>query len=558
MNISRCDVLIVGAGIAGQMAALEAARRGKKVIILSKVPPFLTHSRRPEGGINAALLPGDDWRRHAEDVWNDGHFLSDWDALEAACKEGPEILKAEFFQLLDRDDKGGVVSVDRAGTPRSVKSGANTGLNFMRKTYATLRERQAQFFDSRLLTSLVVDSNRCVGAVALNLLTGELEGYAASSTILCTGGFGYLYETTAHESSMTGDGQALAYRIGVPLKDMEFVRFHHFVIYGSHTTITEGAFRKGCQLYNKDNERFFKKYEPELMEGAETFYLKRYIQLEIDAGNGVEDKYVWADFRHVGEAEINKTLPRTRRDCLNALNLDIVHDRIPVAPGVFATLGGITTDTHGKTTVQGLYAAGECASTGFHGADWRLGNTLLAAVAFGKAAGAAASEDDPKGGQASAAIEKRLRNETARLDEIVSRRDGEPYHLLRGRLRRTMSREVGTVRDRARLQGALETIRDLRRRYSKAALWDHSVQFSQQLAEFLGLGNMLPLAEAVTSAALAREESRGAHWRKDFPQRDDRNWLRHSLQTHTDEGPRLSYAPVKLGEMKPRDEVVIR
>jgi len=558
MNISHFDVLVIGGGLAGQMAALEAARRGKKVVMLSKVPPFMTHSRRPEGGINVALRPGDDWRRHAEDVWNDGHFLSDGDALETACREGPEIIKSEFLGLLDRDDHESLVAYDHAGTSRSVKSGSNTGLNFMRKTYGILAERQARILDNRVLTALVVDSGRCLGAIALNLLTGELEGYAAPSTILCTGGFGYLYETTAHDGSMTGDGQALAFRAGVALKDMEFVRFHHFIIYGSHTTITEGAFRKGLQLYNKDNERFFKKYEPELMEGAETFYLKRFIQLEIDAGKGVEDKYVWADFRHLGEEVINQKLPRTRRDCLNALNLDIVHDRVPVAPGVFATLGGIATDTHGRTSVGGLYAAGECACPGFHGADWRLGNTLLAAVVFGKRAGVAACDDGYKGGENTTVFENALQNEAARLKTIVSRRDGEPYHVLRGRLRRTMSERVGTVRDRARLQEALEVVRDLRSRYDKAILWDHNIQFGQQLAEYLGFGNMLLLGEAVIQSALAREESRGAHWRKDFPERDDRRWLRHSLQSYTSEGPRLSYAPVKLGEFKVKEEVLIR
>lgn len=558
MNVFRFDVLVIGAGLAGQMAALEAARRGKKVVMLSKVPPFLTHSRRPEGGINVALRPGDDWRRHAEDVWNDGHFLSDWDALEAACREGPEILKSEFFGLLDRDDQGAVTAYDHAGTARGVKAGGNTGLNFMRTIYGALRELQVQILDGRFLISLIVDSGRCLGAIALNLLTGELEGYAASSTILCTGGFGYLYETTAHDDSMTGDGQALAYKAGAALKDMEFVRFHHFIIYGSHTTITEGAFRKGLQLYNKDNERFFKKYEPELMEGAETFYLKRFIQLEIDAGKGVEDKYVWADFRHLGEDVINQKVPRTRKDCLNALNLDIVHDRVPVAPGVFATLGGVATDSCGRTGLGGLYAAGECACPGFHGADWRLGNTLLAAVAFGKRAGVAACDDGRKAGENSALFDHALKNEAARLHEIISRRDGEPYHVLRGGLRRTMSERVGTVRDSARLQEALKVVRDLRSRYEKAILWDHNIQFGQQLAEYLGLGNMLLLGEAVTQAALAREESRGAHWRKDFPERDDRNWLRHSLQSYTAEGPRLSYAPVKLGEFKVKQEVLIR
>jgi succinate dehydrogenase/fumarate reductase flavoprotein subunit len=295
------------------------------------------------------------------------------------------------------------------------------------------------------------------------------------------------------------------------------------------------------------------------MEGAETYYLKRYIQLEIDAGNGVEDKYVWADFRHLGEETINQKVPRTRKDCLNALNLDIVHDRIPVAPGVFATLGGIATDTHGRTNVAGLYAAGECACPGFHGADWRLGNTLLAAVAFGKRAGIAASDGGREAAGHGAPVELALRGEAARLDAIVSRKDGEPYHLLRGRLRRAMSTGAGTVRDRSRMEQARETIRDLRARYDRAILWDRNVQFGQQLADYLGLGNMLLLGEAVVQAALAREESRGAHWRKDFPERDDLNWLRHSVQLHNPEGdPALSYAPVQLGELTVRENVLIR
>jgi len=272
----------------------------------------------------------------------------------------------------------------------------------------------------------------------------------------------------------------------------------------------------------------------------------------------VEDKYVWADFRHLGEEVINQKVPRTRKDCLNALNLDIVRDRIPVAPGVFATLGGIATDPHGRTSLGGLYAAGECACPGFHGADWRLGNTLLAAVVFGKGAGVAAGDDGRRGEDNTAVFEKALQNEAARLDAIVSRRDGEPYHVLRGRLRRAMSERVGTVRDRARLQEALEVVRDLQTRYKKAIVWDHSIQFGQQLTEYLGLGNMLLLGEAVIQSALAREESRGAHWRKDFPERDDRNWLRHSVQSYTPEGPSLSYAPVKLGEFKVKQEVLIR
>jgi succinate dehydrogenase/fumarate reductase flavoprotein subunit len=296
------------------------------------------------------------------------------------------------------------------------------------------------------------------------------------------------------------------------------------------------------------------------MEGAETYYLKRYLQLELDAGLAIEDKYFFADFTHLGEERINRELPRTRRGCLQALNLDLVHDRLPVAPGVFATLGGIETDAHGRTGVPGLYAAGECACPGLHGADWRLGNTLLAALVFGARAGvAAASDHATRGGQPPLpAVESAVDRETSRLHRITEREGGEPYHLLRGELRRTMSRDVTVIRDHPRLEKALATIKRLQQNYQQAVLWDSGMRFNQQLLEFLQLGNMLLLAEAVASAAMARTESRGCHVRGDYPDRDDAEWLRHSIQHHTSDGSRLTHAPVRLGEFRPRETVLIR
>ncbi len=582
MSVTQTDVLVVGAGIAGQLAALQAARRGKSVVILSKVQPFLSHSRLPEGGVNVSFktrrvlrvrpedsttldegLRADDWRQQAEDIWNDGFFLSDWDALETTCREAPEIIRNEFYNLLDKDDRGEVLAYDHAGTPRSLKAGARTGLNFIRKLLKDLAQHNVQISSDRFVSSLVVESGACLGATAFNLVTGEIEGYAASSVILCAGGFGYLYENTLHDSSMTGDGQALAYQAGVPLKDMEFVRFHHFVLYGSHYAVTEGAFRKGCELYNKDHERFLKKYDPDLMEGCEAFHLKKYIQMEIDSGMAVDGKYVWAKFTHLGEDRINKTLPRTRKGCLNAMNLDPAHDLLPVTPGVFATLGGIAIDVDGRTNLPGLYAAGECACAGLHGADWRLGNTLLAAVVFGTKAGIAAVEDrghgDDKGvSQSVHSVSRAVENEVERLNEIASRQDGEPYEILLGTLRRTMTRDVTVSRDRQGLERALATIRDLQNRYPRAVLADRSMQFNRQLVDYLGLGHMLLLGEAVANAAMARTESRGAHWRTDFPQRDDRKWLCHSVQRASPSGPELTYMPVQLGEFRPRETVIIR
>jgi succinate dehydrogenase / fumarate reductase flavoprotein subunit len=555
MKIFSYDILVIGAGVAGQMAALEAGRRGRRVAILSKVQPFRTHSIVPEGGINVALKAGDSWRQQADDIWNDGHFLSDWDALEAVTKEGPQIVVSEFREHLDKDERGEIQAYDFAGTPRAAKAGKNTGLNFVRGLYTELLKHHVQIFPDRVLTSLVVDSGECVGVTVFDVSTGEVEGYSAPSVILCSGGFGYLYQNTAHTSHMTGDGQALAYQAGVALKDMEFVRFHHTILYGSNYAITEGAFRKGMHLYNKNSERFMSKYDP-LREETETYYLKRYMQLELDAGMGIENKYFFADFTHLKEEYVNAELPRTRRGCLEALGLDLLRDRLPVVPGVFMTIGGIATDVDGKTSVKGLYAAGECACAGAHGADWRVGNTLLVALVFGKRAGISASTDQRK--VSDRKVTESVQNETKRLRAIASRPESEPYHLVRGDLRRSMSENATVVRDRERLERALETNQGLKRRYEKASLWDPGLQFNQQLVEFLELGNMLILGEAVSHAALARKESRGAHWRSDFPERDDRNWLCHSIQQHTADGPKLTHAPVQLGDFKPKEQVIIR
>lgn len=557
MSTSGFDVLVIGAGLAGQMAALEAARRGRRVAILSKVQPFRSHSGIPEGGINLAFKTQDSWENQAWDIWNDGHFLSDWDALETVAKEGPEIVLNEFRACLDKDERGEVMAYDFAGTPRAVKAGKNTGLNFIRGLYNELLKQGVRIFPDRVVTSLVVDSGECLGATAFNVLDGQLEGYIAPNILLCSGGFGYLYQNTAHTSQMTGDGQALAYQAGAVLKDMEFVRFHHTILYGSHFAITEGAFRKGMHLYNKNGERFIGKYDPDpLMEGIETFYLKRYMQLELDAGMGVEDQYFLADFTHLSEDYVNTELPRTRRGCLIATGADLLRDRLPVVPGVFMTIGGIATDMDGKTNVNGLFAAGECACTGAHGADWRVGNTLLAALVFGRRAGIAASTDGRE--VSDKKVTESVQAETKRLSGIASRPENEPYHLVCGDLRRTMSKDVAVVRDHKRLRRTLGAIEALKKRYENASLWDPGLQFNEQLVEFLGLGNMLVLGESVAVAALAREESRGAHWRSDFQGRDDNKWLCHSLIQQSANGPLLSHVPVKLGKFKPEEKVIIR
>jgi len=408
----------------------------------------------------------------------------------------------------------------------------------------------------RVVTSLVVEEGACQGVTAFNVTTGEVEGYASPAVVLSTGGFGQIYQNTVHGSQMTGDGLALAYQAGVPLKDMEFIRFNQTIIYGTNAAITEGAFLKGMRFYNKNNERFMAKYDPEKMEATNLFHLKRYIQLEMDAGTAVEGKYFFADFTHLGEDYVNRELPTTRRKCALILGLDILKDRIPVVPGVYVTLGGIAIDVNGGTAVAGLYAAGECACPGVHGADWKIGNTVLAALVFGRRAGAHAAARGAKvdGAKVAASVEQ----ETARLNEIVARSQGRPYHLLVMELRRIMSKDVAIVRDRSRLRGALAIIRDLKEQYRTAVVWDRGLESNQQLVGFFQLGHMLLVAEAVANAALAREESRGTHWRSDFPERDDQKWLCHSLQSYSPDGPRLTHAPVQRGKFTPKEKVILR
>jgi succinate dehydrogenase / fumarate reductase flavoprotein subunit len=555
VQVFRYEVVVVGAGLAGAMAALEASRQGRSVVILSKSQPFGSHSVNPESGINLALQKSDDWRRHADDIWNDGHFLSDWDAAEVMCKDGPEMVKKDFYDLLDRDAQGGVKAYDVAGTSRAVKAGENTGLNFMRRAYRLLQEHRVPVAADRVVISLALEGGACRGATVLNAATGELEGYAARSVVLCTGGFGQVYQNTVHGPQMTGDGVALAYQAGVPLKNMEFVRFNQTIIYGTNAAITEGAFLRGMHLYNKHGERFMGKYEPLKFEATDLFHLKRYIQMELDAGTAIEGKYFLADFTHLDATHIDKELPNTRRKCA-LLGLDILKDPIPVVPGVYVTLGGIAIDVNGATAIPGLYAAGECACPGVHGADWKIGNTVLAALVFGKQAGTSAADwqAEMEEGTVATAVER----EEARLNGILARDRGRPYHLLLMELRRAMSKDVAIIRDRSRLSVTLEAIRDLKAQYREAVVWDRGRESNQQLMGFLQLGGMLLVAEAVANAALAREESRGTHWRSDFPERDDANWLRHSLQSYTAGGPQLTHVPVQLGSFVPRESVILR
>ena len=556
-SVIVADVVVIGGGLAGHMAALEAARRGREVALISKTQPFRTHSSIAGAGINLAVRAGDSWRDHAGDVWNDGHFLSDWDPVEVMTREGPELVLSEFGDLLDRDGDGQVVSYQFGGTARGVRAGKNTGMQLIRRCHGLLADEGVRIYPYRMVTSLVTDGGECLGVTALDLLTGEIEAFAASSVILCGGGFGHAFQNTAHASHMSGDAHALAFRAGAALKDMEFVRFNETSLYAANCAITESIGRKGAHLYNRDGERFLARYDPR-MEAVEPFYLKRYMQLELEAGLGIDGKYFVADLTHLGEAYIQKEFPRSRRAVLLASGLDMVRDRLPIVPGVFTTLGGVATDVDGRTAVARLLAAGECACTGVHGADWRAGNTLLAALVFGRRAGRSAADTAASAANGRSRVAEVAGAERERLAALASRTGAEPIHVITGELRRLMSWNVGVLRDRAKLETALEQMRALRRRYEAARVWDTAMRLNEQMNEFLELDSMLLVAEAVARCALAREESRGTHWRRDFERRDDGRWMCHSL-IERDAGGQMTlrHLPVQLGEFRPT-EVIIR
>lgn len=556
MSHHSLDVLVVGSGLAGEIAALAAARAGRTVGLLSRTPPYRSHSSVASGGINLSAQAGDSWRAHAHDLWNDGHFLSDWEPVERLTREGPTLVLEELGDLLDRGPDGQIAFYQFGGTHRAARAGRNIGLRFVRRLYTRLVERGVQFFPDRVVTSLVVEDGACHGLTALDVMTGELEAFSAPRVVLCTGGFGHVFQHTVHGSAMTGDGPALALRASAQLRDMEFVRFAETVVHGAACVITEMPGQKGMHLYNAAGDRFVGNYDP-LLEKAQPFYLKRYMQLELDAGRGVEGKYFMADVTHLGEDCVARELPRSRRAVLLATGLDMAHDRIPVVPGAFVTLGGIATDVDGRTRIDGLHAAGECACTGVHGADWRAGNTTLAALVFGHRAGVAAGAAELRR-TSSAAIRTAHANEAARLGAIVSRKDGEPHHVLAGRLRRLMANDVGVVRTRERLSRALECIRDLESRYRSSVVWDPTPQFNEPLVDHLALGNMLAVAKVVAMAALAREESRGCHYRPDFPERDDGRWQRHSLVDLAGGELVLRHTPVAAGPLRPAETVIIR
>jgi succinate dehydrogenase / fumarate reductase flavoprotein subunit len=547
------DILIVGAGLAGMRAAL-AAPSHLDVAILSKVHPVRSHSVAAQGGINAAIGENDSWEAHALDTAKGGLYLGDQDAIEAMCREAPgDILELERMGVIfSRNEQGRIAQRPFGGTGavRTCYAADRTGHAILHAMYEQLLKRGIFVYEEWYVTALIVDDGVCRGVVAWDLVHGGLQAIGAKAVILAAGGSGRVFLTSTNAVINTGDGMALAYRAGAPLQDMEFVQFHPTTLKGTGILITEGARGEGGYLLNTLGERFMKRYAPELMELASRSIVSLAIGQEILEGRGV-DGCVLLDLRHLGRARIMERLPQIRELAIEFAGVDPIESPIPVRPGAHYQMGGVRTNQWGETDISGLYAAGECACVSVHGANRLGGNSLLETIVFGRRAGTRAAERiadiHPR-----AMPDATLRAEEARIKRLMAGKGQERAWQVRDELGAIMSLDLGLFRTWQSMSEADRQISRLKARVSRVFLHDRGTIFNSDLIQALELQSLLDVAETIVAGALAREESRGAHYRSDFPGRDDANWLKHTLAYRTADGPTLTYAPVTITRFPPK------
>ena len=554
-EIIRHDAVVLGGGLAGMRAALEASRCGADVAVISKVYPTRSHSVAAQGGINAALGEDDSWSDHAFDTVKGSDYLADQDAAAILCRDAPgDILELEHMGVIfNRRDDGRLAQrpFGGAGTPRTCFVADITGHVILHVVWEQTVRSGIDFYDEWFAVSLIVEEGRCRGLVALDMRSGRLHTFEAKAVILATGGLGRVYEPSTNGLICTGDGMALAYRAGAALMDMEFTQFHPTTLYPSGVLITEGARGEGGHLLNALGERFMAEYAPERLELASRDVVSRAEQVEIDSGRGVNG-CVMLDMRHLGRELILTRLNQIYELAWDLAGVDMLTNTVPIRPGMHYQMGGVKTDVDGRSTLPGLYAAGECACVSVHGANRLGGNSLLETVVFGRRAGRTAAQDaeEEKFVNLTPAI---AHDHAGLIDALLSRSDlGIRAAALRRELGATMQERAGIFRDSAGLTAGIATLHDLQERYESVSVQDQGSVFNTDLISALELGNMLDTAEVMMASSLARQESRGAHSRRDFPERDDENWLNHTLATHTPDGPRLEYGPVTITEWQPQ------
>ena len=562
------DVLVIGGGAAGLRAAIAAAELSPKldVAIVSKVYPMRSHTVSAEGGMAAVLRDYDSLDSHAYDTIKGSDFLADQDAVEFFVREAPrEAIRLEHWGCPFSRDPDGRVSVRAFGgmaVKRTLFATDKIGFHLLHTLFQTsLKFPSVHRYDEWFVTSLLVDGGRVEGVTAIELRTGELVTILAKTVVIATGGCGRIYQFTTNGWIKTGDGMALAYRAGVPLKDMEMVQYHPTLLPNTGILITEAARGEGGYLVNKDGERFLKRYVPGKMELGPRDIISRAEMVEIREGRAFEGpygSYVHLDVTHLGEAVIEEKLPFVKELAERYVGIDPAHEPIPVRPGQHYMMGGVHTDVSGFTGLPGLYAAGEAACVSMNGAN-RLGsNSLTECLVFGAAAGKAAAEYAQKQGKPSFGnpVQGLAMTEEKRIyGQVLKPEKGERISAIRAEMQTTMEKHVGIYRDENSMAEACRILGQLKSRVRNAVVEDKDHVFNTDLVSALELDFMLDAAEAIAYAALDRRESRGAHSRVDYPKRDDLVFMKHSMAYKGPTRPRIEYSPVTVTRWKPEERV---
>ncbi len=554
------DILIIGGGAAGLRAAIAAAEKNRKlsIAIISKVYPTRSHTVSAEGGCAAVVAQNDTLKSHAEDIIKGSDYLADQDAVEffvKRCKE--EVLLLEKWGCPWSRTKSGEIAVRAFGgmsKKRTVYAADRTGFFMLHNLFErTLRHENIHRYDEWYVTKLFTNKNRVTGIMAIHQKEGKMKAFGAKAIIVATGGAGKIFKHTTNSSIKTGDGMALAFEAGAYLKDMEMVQFHPTTLPKTGILISEAARGEGGYLINNKKERFLKKYIPDAMELGPRDIISRAILNEYRKGNGIKGpygQYVHLDIRHLGEKKINEALPQVRELAKDFMDSDPVSKPIPVTPAQHYTMGGIATNKKGETNVKGLFAAGETACVSIHGAN-RLGsNSLAECLVFGAAAGDSAANFAAKT-KISHPSKISIDQEKKQINDILHNKGKEnPYDIMK-EMQETMDECSNIVRTQKKLEKGIKKIKNLQKRFQKIKIEQSHKVFNNELINALELKNMLTLTEIALLAAKTRKESRGGHYRSDYPKRNDNRFLKHLLAGKTQSGPKLTEKDVTITKWKP-------
>lgn len=566
------DTVIIGSGLAGLRAAIEASKHGS-VAVLTKLYPTRSHSVAAQGGIGAALgnEEPDNPEWHFYDTVKGSDFLGDQDAIEVMCEDAIRtIIELEHLgvpfsrtpegKIAQRRFGGHTRDFGAAPVSRACYSADRTGHAVMFALFEKSGLQGVKFFSEFHVLDIVIKNNRCYGVIALEIKTGEVHVFNSKATLVASGGYGRVFKTTSNAFSTTGECLSILFDSGIPLEDMEFFQFHPTGLYGLGILITEGARGEGGILINSKGERFMERYAPTIKDLAPRDMVSRAILTEINEGRGIDGKdYVYLDLRGVDKKIIDERLPEITTFCKIYMGIDPTEKPIPVLPTAHYAMGGIPTDIDGRVRsaerdgfVQGLYAAGECACVSVHGAN-RLGcNSLLDTVVFGRRAGMAIGRYLKDAGQARITEERFSENRKA-IEDLLNRKTDEKASEIKAGLQKAMMDRCSVFRNSRDLTSLIEDIGIFKESAMRVGVNDKSRQFNTELLEAIELKHFMNLCETIAQSALQREESRGAHYRDDFPKRDDENWLKHTFAFKTDKGIEFKYRPVTITRFKPEE-----